>query len=169
MMERAVDRMVAQGAGLLDLIGDLDVRVVLVCGSRDWTDYAPVKEAIELFAHELPAPTILHGGARGADGLAESVANRLGIPTRAELADWVGKGHAAGPDRNRRMLELGPDLVLAFKDDGEWDGLAPGSRGGTEHMCRIAITAGVLTLRWSHDHGWERLGPEPEQDKRDRR
>lgn len=91
--------------------------------------------------------------------MAGQIAEALGIPARAELADWVGRGRGAGFERNRRMLALQPDLVLAFKDDAQgWDGVGPGGHGGTEHMCRIALQAGVPVLRWSHEQGWERLG-----------
>lgn len=169
-------------AGLLDLIGDLDVRVVVCAGSRRWTDRMPIQDALidlrvrsEVRGYQM---TVRHGAARGADEIA-------GFVVRYVLGDALGdvdedpvpaiwrdaNGHynqAAGRERNQRMLdkEPRPDLWLAFKDDHKWGGLAPNARGGTEHGCRIAIAARVLTLRWSHEHGWERLGPEPEQRQR---
>ncbi len=57
--------------------------------------------------------TILHGGARGADQLASRIAARLGYAVEVYEADW-STGRRAGPDRNLRMLDAKPDLVLAF-------------------------------------------------------
>jgi hypothetical protein len=161
---------------LLDLTGDLDVRVVVVAGSRRWTDRAPIENAlidlrVRSVARGYPM-TVRHGAARGADSAADFVARFVlgGVTNDPMPAEWYdANGHynqAAGRERNVRILDKvpRPDLWLVFKDDGEWQGLAPNARGGTEHGCRIAIAAGVLTLRWSHEHGWERLGPAPNTD-----
>lgn len=95
---------------------------ILVCGSRDWTDRAAIRdrllEIIEswpLFADE---PTVIHGDARGADKLAAEEATWLGFWVEAHPADWKKYGKAAGPIRNREMLDRKPDLVLAFQRDG---------------------------------------------------
>lgn len=126
---------------------------VIVCGSRDWTDGEPIRRALTHLANRHIQVEVVHGGARGADSLAGQIAANLGLTVRAELADWVGRGRGAGPERNRRMLALGPSLVLAFKD-----GLDPAlSRGGTEHMLRIAIAAGVPCFAWSHGGSWRAL------------
>jgi hypothetical protein len=39
------------------------------------------------------------------------------MPVIAMPADWANHGKAAGPIRNRKMLDLKPDLVLAFHAD----------------------------------------------------
>lgn len=86
--------------------------IVLVCGSRNWTD----REAIYKRLAKLPHGTqIIHGAARGADQLAGACASTLGFSVREFPADWRGHGRAAGPIRNKRMLYEGqPDLVIAF-------------------------------------------------------
>jgi hypothetical protein len=49
------------------------------------------------------------------------------IPVETFEADWATHGKAAGPIRNRKMLDAGADLVLAFPvgnsktSPGTWD------------------------------------------------
>jgi len=84
---------------------------VLVCGDRNWTDEAPIRERLS----KLPKDTIiLEGGARGADTLARHAAEYLGLKVIEFPADWKKHGRAAGPIRNREMLDQKPDLVVAF-------------------------------------------------------
>jgi hypothetical protein len=53
---------------------------VLVCGSRHWSDYSAIVEAITALE---PMPSlIIHGGATGADSLAGTAAHYLGIPVQ---------------------------------------------------------------------------------------
>lgn len=129
---------------------------VLVTGDREWT--APyvkdaefnaknnqwmsrrqtVREAIENLELDLDVPLadimIIHGGARGADSLANDLATELGCQIRAYPAQWDVYGKGAGPIRNREMLDKNPDVVkcLAFHDD------VVGKSKGTLHMCRYA-------------------------------
>lgn len=104
---------------------------ILVTGSREWTDYTAIKNAI--VAHG--ATFIIEGGAAGADTYAKLAAKELGLPFETFDADWTRYRKAAGPIRNQRMLDEGkPDLVLAFP--------LPGCRG-TWDMVRRAKKAGV--------------------------
>jgi hypothetical protein len=95
---------------------------VLVTGDRNWTD----KDAIRCELAQLPADTlIIHGACRGADLLAQEVAQELGLPDLPFPVDWDQArrdlGHrwrAAGPIRNRKMLVEGrPHRALAFHRD----------------------------------------------------
>ncbi|MCX5967467.1 MAG: SLOG family protein [Cyanobacteria bacterium] len=49
---------------------------------------------------------LLHGGARGADRTIGRAAFQLGWPVEVLPADWRRHGRAAGPIRNRELLEL---------------------------------------------------------------
>lgn len=122
---------------------------VLVCGSREWTDYKMIDFVLTDFALYNAPLTVIHGAARGADSLAGMWAHNHGVPEEAHPADWRGNGRAAGPLRNKQMLDTGVDRVLAFKDGFN---LASG-RGGTEHMVGIAVAAGVITIARGH-HGF---------------
>jgi YspA, cpYpsA-related SLOG family len=78
----------------------------------------------------------MQGGARGADALAKDWAMTHPDIKRFEIkADWKRYGNAAGPIRNQRMLEWGPDLVVAF---------AGGT--GTAGMVALARAAGVPVI-----------------------
>lgn len=112
---------------------------VIVCGSRDWTDYDMIRDVLRRGVNHYGVFTVVHGGARGADALAGIAARSLGLPEEEHPADWRGRGKIAGPERNRLMLDLGADRVVAFKN-----GFDPASgRGGTENMVKIAQEAGV--------------------------
>lgn len=86
---------------------------VLICGDRNWTNYAMVKAAISYLNPDL----VIEGVASGADIMAEQVAKELQINYLGVPAKWYRYGRSAGPIRNREMLELGkPDLVIAFNN-----------------------------------------------------
>ena len=119
---------------------------VLVCGSRDWTDYEMISAALTSCALSGSPITVVHGAARGADSLAGRWARNYGVTEEAHPADWTGRGRAAGPIRNKLMLDLGADYVLAFKDDFDMTM----RRGGTENMVKIALAAGVITTLRGH-------------------
>lgn len=104
---------------------------VLVCGSRNAIESTGLY--VELATHIQPWDTVITGGARGIDTIANQFARGLGCKTVVFHADWANEGRAAGPKRNARMLAEGkPDFVLAF----------PGGRG-TADMVRRAKAAGV--------------------------
>ena len=112
------------------------MKKILVCGSRDWTDFIRVQDIIREHANcPIYDTMIVHGGARGADRQAHLAAQRLKMQIKVYKANWDAQGKAAGPIRNQRMLdEEKPDLVIAFHKDG--------SRG-TQDMIDRATRAGV--------------------------
>lgn len=123
---------------------------VLVCGGRDWSDQAMVDAVLNGLYEREHWITVIHGGARGADRYAREWATRrlsehpfpglLNIYVKEFPADWETHAKAAGPIRNRRMLEEGkPELVLAFKNGFDHTR----SRGGMENMVKQAKALGV--------------------------
>lgn len=87
---------------------------VIVCGSRDWTDREAINKRVAL----LPKNTlIIHGAARGADLMAKHAAALANLHCADIPAMWRN-GRKAGFDRNTVMLELEPDLVIAFQRNG---------------------------------------------------
>ena len=106
---------------------------VLITGSREWTDVATMCEEF----CKLPDDTvIIHGGARGADTMADQMARGEHMRVEVFPADWKAHGKAAGPLRNQQMLDEGkPDLVLAFptpKSRGTWDMVRRAKSAGVE-------------------------------------
>lgn len=89
--------------------------MVLVTGSRDWTKTGIIRRVIG----QSGATHVVHGAARGADAIAGRVAATMGLRVTAVPADWQTHGKSAGPIRNRKMLDMRPDLVLAFHENIE--------------------------------------------------
>ena len=89
---------------------------ILVTGSRHLTDeHLPVvRSALIATASGNPEVTIVHGGARGADTLADKVAREFHWGIETWHADWANLGKAAGPVRNQQMVDSGVDACLAF-------------------------------------------------------
>jgi YspA, cpYpsA-related SLOG family len=84
---------------------------VLVTGSRDWKDGRTIVKRLL----ECPdGTTIIEGGASGADAIARHGATALGFKVMTVRANW-SLGRSAGPVRNRQMLDMKPDLVLAYR------------------------------------------------------
>jgi hypothetical protein len=85
---------------------------VLVSGSREFNDVDFIERCIE---NENPT-LIIHGNCpSGADNIADKYAKRKGIPCIKMDANWDYYNRAAGPIRNRWMLDFcNPDLVLVF-------------------------------------------------------
>ena len=85
---------------------------VLVTGSRNWTDEDVIRQGLVDLGPDIDL--VIHGGCEGADRIADKVARSMGIHTARVNALWPIYGKRAGPIRNRAMLCLKPDIVLAF-------------------------------------------------------
>lgn len=89
-------------------------------------------------AGDRPVASLFHGGARGADALADQVARRLRWPVRPMLAQWSRQGVSAGPIRNAEMLGAAVTLAGQLGEHASVILLAfPGGKG-TEHCIREA-------------------------------
>lgn len=89
--------------------------------------------------------TVIEGGAPGADTLAREWALANNILVEEYKAEWGKYGKAAGPIRNKRMLDEGkPDVVVGFtnKDLSE-------SRG-TANMIKQAVEADIVTYLYHY-------------------
>lgn len=115
---------------------------VLICGSRHFNDYDKLYYEINGILFDKGnyedytiVDCIVSGHAKGADTLGEQYAKNNNIPLEIYPANWDKYGKAAGPIRNKQMLDEGkPDLVIAF--------MAKDSRG-TKNMVDQATKAGV--------------------------
>jgi YspA, cpYpsA-related SLOG family len=109
---------------------------ILVTGSRDWTDFAAIVEALRDW--KATDAVLVEGGARGADRLAATIWRAWGLTVEEHRADWDRHGRRAGYLRNQEMIAAGADVCLAFILDN--------SRGAT-HCANAAETAGIPTTR----------------------
>lgn len=120
---------------------------VLVTGSRDWTLWATLEAALEAeqaIAEASGRPmVVVDGFARtGADAMAHAWAVRNGVAVERHPARWRANGvynPQAGLLRNRKMVELGADVCLAF--------IRSGSRGAS-HCARLAEESDITVNRY---------------------
>jgi hypothetical protein len=106
---------------------------ILVCGSREYDNWGHVNQVLSELKKQPTA--IIHGAAPGVDTLAGIYARRNNITEESYPADWETHGKAAGPIRNKKMLDEGkPDYVIAFMTE---------KSKGTKNMVQQAEKAGV--------------------------
>jgi len=87
---------------------------LLVTGGRDFADRQKLFDALDMVHDFTPVSLLIAGGARGADTLAIEWAKERGINYHIEKAQWGRFGKSAGIIRNKQMLEMKPNLVVAF-------------------------------------------------------
>lgn len=126
---------------------------LLVCGSRDFENEVLVLQILHDMYYESGLAsstrefTLIEGGATGADAHAAKFVEQF-LKKQNEFvfheqypADWDTHGKAAGPIRNKQMLEEGkPDQVLAFINKPLVE-----SRG-TKNMVELAEKAGLPVI-----------------------
>jgi hypothetical protein len=111
----------------------------MVCGTRDFADPFRWSLLIDARIGELPAGcTVLHGTARGADIIAAEAAERRGHTVVPFPPDENRPSPQRFHERNDRMLNDGPDLVLAF-----WDGKSRGTWSVIDKATRRGIPVEV--------------------------
>jgi len=103
---------------------------LLITGGRNFDDQELLDRALEHVHNKFGIAVLIHGDASGADKMAGAWASARGIEVLACPADWKKFGRAAGPIRNKSMLNEKPDMLLAF----------PGGTG-TRHMVSVATKA----------------------------
>lgn len=92
---------------------------ILITGSREFTDVVTMHAAISAAVDEFGSNAIIvHGAARGADQLADVLAETHGLTVERWLAAWELHGHRAGHIRNQAMVDKGADVCLAFRVEG---------------------------------------------------
>lgn len=103
------------------------MRVLLVCGDRNWKDEKKILRMLKKEHKKCPIDYLIEGGQKsqyegswgepswkgfyGADYLAKKSAKKLGIQTVECEALWDFHHKAAGPIRNQKQLDLACKLV----------------------------------------------------------
>lgn len=109
--------------------------IAIICGGRDYNNVNFVNETLDKLYQEGKFTEIFVGGAKGADTLAKHWAQKCNVPFKEFMADWQTHGRAAGPIRNKQMLDAGGNILVAF----------PGGTG-TSNMIAQAKARGIEVI-----------------------
>ena len=93
--------------------------VIAAGGGRDlaWSHQRVAAELLARSGGRL-VHLVLHGGARGADAAIARAAHQLGWCSLVMPAEWGHHGRAAGPIRNRELLEQAIARAVAHTSPG---------------------------------------------------
>jgi hypothetical protein len=121
-------RTVLEYEGERHVLLPLNGQTWIICGGRRFDQAAMFDSAMGTVTELRGLPDrIIHGGATGADTLADRWATKMGLDVVKVMADWMNNGRAAGPIRNQKMLDLyKPSVVVAF----------PGGAGTADMVAR---------------------------------
>lgn len=108
-----------------------------VIGSRTFNNLDMLTE--ELSKYEITE--IISGGAKGADSLAETYATKNNIPTTIFKADWKKYGRAAGPIRNKDIVE-NSERIIAF-----WDYESKGTKNSIDLAIKLNKDVIIVDVR----------------------
>ena len=114
---------------------------VLVCGGTKFNKKHVLYRVLDV----IDPKHIISGAADGADTLAEQYAIYHRIPRSIYPAQWNTYGKAAGPIRNKQMLDDGkPTMVVGFGGDK-----------GTKDMLKRSKKAGLPVMRYIDVKGYD--------------
>ncbi|MEV8610231.1 hypothetical protein AB0383_20280 [Amycolatopsis sp. NPDC051373] len=117
---------------------------ILVTISRDWRRWGSVRATMKALWSEFPGAVLVHGDNPLCDRKVATLWKALGGTEEAWPADWATEGRAAGPRRNRRMVESNPDVVVAFVRNGS---------AGASGTVAMAVAAGLRVHVLADDEG----------------
>jgi hypothetical protein len=120
------------------------MKVVIVTGSRAWSDSDAVYRALDREKPDL----VVEGGASGADRIAFSWAQQHEIPCLRFPARWNVHGKSAGPHRNQAMVLAVVTMVRLAETPWEVLVLAfpMGASKGTRDCMKKARKAGLVVV-----------------------
>ena len=84
-----------------------------IVGSRNFSNYSLLEKKVLEFITDKKITTIVSGGAKGADHLAELFARAQNLELHIFLPDWKKYDLLAGPVRNSQIIEIS-DYLIAF-------------------------------------------------------
>jgi hypothetical protein len=97
---------------------------VVIAGSRGLQDDHLVAAAIAASGFDITE--VLSGTCRGVDQMGERWGRATGVPITRFPADWRRLGRAAGPARNKAIIDVVASTHGALI--AVWDGISPGTR-----------------------------------------
>ena len=119
----------------------IDSMKVAVIGSRVFEGLYLTEDYLDGEIRKYPDLTIISGGASGVDSIAKQYAVKRGFNYHEINANWSTYGRAAGPIRNKIVVEMA-DIIYAFWDEkskGTWSTIQLAKRLGK--TCKIVTYA----------------------------
>lgn len=101
---------------------------IAIIGSRNITDYSILVDFIFKHLNINEIDSVISGGAKGVDSLAEQFANEFNLSTKIFIAEWTKYGKGAGFKRNNDII-INADIIFVL-----WDGKS----AGTKHSIDLA-------------------------------
>lgn len=122
---------------------------LLICGGRHFSDYETLSDEAEKILSDYSVTyadvEIVSGHCEGADQLGERFAKEHGMSLKIFPAEWKKYGRAAGPIRNKKMVEYISECdrcaVLAFVSK---------NTKGTNNTLSLAKAKGIRTVKISY-------------------
>ncbi len=118
-------------------------KYVIIAGCRTYSDYQEAKDYILSclkISETADQITILSGGCKGADCLGERFAKENGFSLERYLPDWKKYGKAAGPIRNKQMVDV-CHQVICF-----WDGKSKGTKSLIQYAKKSEKTVDIKLI-----------------------
>ena len=113
-----------------------------IVGSRTFNDWILFELEVSKLIKQYPEiNTIISGGAKGADKLAEKYAKNYKLKKIIHYPEWDVWGNSAGMIRNKKIIK-DADILIAF-----WDGKS----SGTENVIRLASIKGIPFIKILYD------------------
>ena len=139
-------------------------QLLIVAGGGRELSWSSTRIASALLSHSQGRSVVrlLHGGARGADTAIGGACERLGWSVEILHPQWQRYGRAAGPLRNRQLLQRARDVAdlsglldrLRSADELQWWALGPetlpGAASGESESSTRTAAAGGAEPEW-HD------------------
>lgn len=120
---------------------------VIICGSRDFTDYELLKSKCDLLLSKKIEDgykiTIVSGCAKGADTLGEKYSSERNFNIERYPADWTKYGKGAGFIRNGQMALNAHACIAFFSSKNE--------SNGTKDMVNKALKEKLLVRKVYQD------------------
>ena len=115
---------------------------VLICGGISFSDEELFNKTLDEMI-DKENTILVSGHAKGADTLAEKYAEKHGIEIKIFPPEWSKYGRAAGPIRNKQMLDYiskaDENLVIAF-----WNGQSKGTKHTVETANKMGIKVQII-------------------------
>lgn len=116
---------------------------VVIGGCRDYENYEVFCKYVDIYLSRIGKENkivIVSGHCSGVDVMAERYAKENGYAVEIYPADWKKYGRAAGPKRNKLMVETA-DYVIAF-----WDGRSRGTKSLIDYAVKLKKPMRVVDI-----------------------